>query len=149
MRHLSWPPALVAASLLSACATPPEPVAHGRDETGVVVAVRPIVVAHADVVATPASTSTPASATAQGPTTGAVQAPPGAMTTPTPAPEVPILVVADVVGPGETRRGTSYTIRRDRDGTLFEVAQPDMGALAHGARVSIGYTDRVSLTPAG
>jgi pectin methylesterase-like acyl-CoA thioesterase len=147
MSKLAWSPALAAALLLSACATV-EPVAQARDETGVVVATRPIVAVNTDVSATPASTSTPASATAQLPTTGAVQAPPGALTTPTPPPNVRVLIIADAVGPGETQHGVSYTIRRDRDGTLFEVAQPETTALAKGTKVKIGYTDKVRITPA-
>jgi hypothetical protein len=146
------PAAACAALLASACASAPAPVAYGRNETGVVVAARPIVVADADVVPTPAAVPLAPAADRRTISTaplGPVQAPPGALTTATPPPEVRVVVIADAVGPGETQRGVSYTIRRDRDGSLFEVAQPVAPPLAAGTRVNLVYDGHIRIAPVG
>jgi hypothetical protein len=143
----SFAAALSAAAVLSACATAPAPGPVARDETGVVVAARPIVIAQVQAPdpATPLSAA-PIPATAARVQPGPVPtAGPAAL--PLPEPMVRIAVIADAVRAGETQLGVSYTIRRDRDGTLAEVGQTGTQALAPGTRVHIGYDGRVRITP--
>jgi hypothetical protein len=138
--------ALAAAALaLSACATPAPEAVIARDETGVVVVARPIVVTNA----LPEPQTVPQPAAAGAPLAGADSAAAVGVTPQIPGPTVSVAVIADSVQPGETRQGTSYTIRRDRDGTLMEVAQPELQALAPGTRVHLSYGARVRITPAG
>ena len=44
--------------------------------------------------------------------------------------------------------GFAYTIRRERDGSLIEVAQAEPQPIAPGTRVHITYGDRVRVVPA-
>ena len=129
---------IAAASVLSACASAPARVEAARNEDGVIVAARPIVIADAALLPEPPPIASFAASRAAA----------GAATMPVPAPVVRVAVIADAVGRGETQRGVSYTVRRDRDGTLVEIGQPELQALAPGTRVHLTYTDRVRITPA-
>lgn len=57
-------------------------------------------------------------------------------------------VAGDAVQNNNTGYGFAYTIRRERDGSMIEVAQAEPQPLPNGARVHITYGDRVRIVPA-
>lgn len=59
-------------------------------------------------------------------------------------------VAGDAVQNNNARASTgfAYTIRRERDGSLFEVAQPEYQPIPPGTRVHITYGERVRVVPA-
>lgn len=57
-------------------------------------------------------------------------------------------VAGDAVQNDGASYGFAYTIRRERDGGLIEVAQAEAQPLAPGTRVHITYGDRVRIVPA-
>lgn len=57
-------------------------------------------------------------------------------------------VAGDAIANNENRNGFAYVIRRERDGSMIEIAQPDVQPLPLGMRVHIAYGDRVRVTPA-
>lgn len=58
-------------------------------------------------------------------------------------------VAGDAVSTGNARNGFAYTIRRQRDDSVIEIAQVEPQPLQPGTRVSIVYGDRVRVVPAG
>jgi outer membrane lipoprotein SlyB len=57
-------------------------------------------------------------------------------------------VAGDAMQNSSTATGFAYTIRRERDGSLIEVAQAEPQPIPVGARVHITYGDRVRIVPA-
>ena len=57
-------------------------------------------------------------------------------------------VAGDAVQNNQTSYGFAYTIRRERDGSMIEVAQAEPQPLPNGAKVHITYGDRVRIVPA-
>ena len=55
--------------------------------------------------------------------------------------------VGSAVEQGGARNGFAYTVRRQSDGSLFEVAQVEPQPIPVGARVNIVYGDRVRIVP--
>jgi len=54
----------------------------------------------------------------------------------------------DAVESGRTTQGYAYTIRRERDGSMVEVAQAETQPLPIGTRVHITYGEQVRVVPA-
>jgi outer membrane lipoprotein SlyB len=137
---------------LSACATDPGPYAYNRYEAGtiarveegVVVAVRPVVF----------DGQQPGSGAAIGGLAGvAVGSQFGGDTGGHIAGAVigGILgaVAGDAIANNSQQQGYAYTIRRERDGSMVEIAQVEPQPFPVGARVHITYGDRVRVVPAG
>jgi outer membrane lipoprotein SlyB len=55
--------------------------------------------------------------------------------------------VGDAVEDGGASHGFAYTIRRDRDGSIVEIAQAEPQPLPVGQRVHISYGERVRVLP--
>jgi outer membrane lipoprotein SlyB len=57
-------------------------------------------------------------------------------------------LAGNAIEQNNTRNAFAYVIRR-RDGSTFEVVQPDPGPIPVGTRVNIVYGDRVRIEPVG